>query len=133
MEVDAFQFESHLLDLVHSRVNFFICVNVISKFAREGGRKVVSCFFFDGDSPQNLHIGGQLLDFDQFINGIGSGIFHTVLLCPHEVTLILDGIRVHNLIFVGTYTHHSFQFVSGSAIESCSISVKVVQDGEGGI
>ena len=90
MEVDSFEFDAHLFDFMHSGVDFLISADVISKFARELGCEVVAFLFLNSDSPEDTHVGGNLFDFDELVDGVCSCVLHTVVLSPLEIALVFD-------------------------------------------
>ena len=118
VKMNSFEFNSHFLNLMHSWVNFFICVYIISELSRERSSKIISCFFFDGDSPEDAHIGGNLLDFDELVNWVCCGQFHTVVLSPLEIALVFDWIWVYDLVPTSSYIHHRFELCSGCTVKS---------------
>ena len=133
VEVDSFEFDAHLFDFMHSGVDFLVGADVISKFSRELGCKVVAFLFLDGDSPEDAHVGGNLFDFDELVDGVCSCVLHTVVLSPLEIALVFDWVRVNDWVSVCTNIHHWFKLSPGSAVESSSFPLQIVEQGEGGV
>lgn len=77
-------------------------VDVVSKFAGEGGGQFVAGILLDGNSPQDPHFGSDLLDLDQLVNRVGTGEADLVLLRPFQITLVLDWVRVDYVLFIGS-------------------------------
>ena len=68
VEMDSFQVNAEIPNLLHSHVYLLRGVDVISKFAREGGGELVTGLLLDGDSPKDPHLGSDLLDLNQLVN-----------------------------------------------------------------
>ena len=106
VEVDSFEFDAHLFDFVHPGVDFLVGADVISEFSGELGGEVVAFLFLDGDSPEDAHVGGNLFDFDELVDGVCSCVLHTVVLSPLEIALVFDRVRVNDGVSVCTNIHH---------------------------
>ena len=106
MEVDSFELDAHLFDFVHPGVDFLVGADVIPKFSGELGGEVVAFLFLDGDSPEDAHVGGNLFDFDELVDGVCSCVLHTVVLSPLEIALVFDGVRVNDGASIRTNIHH---------------------------
>ena len=133
MEVDAFEFDSHLLNLFHASVNFVFSVDVVSKLAGEDSGEVVGGFFLDGYPPKDAHVGSDFHYFHQLVNGVSRCIFDSLVFGPFQITLVLYRVRVDDVLLAGSHTHHRLKFGPGSAIESSSSRVEVVEEGQGGV
>lgn len=72
VEVNPLQLDSEILDLLESLLSLFNSINIVSEFIAELTGQVVSVFFLNSDSPQNLHLRGYRLYLDQFFQGISS-------------------------------------------------------------
>jgi len=51
MEMNTTDVHSHLSNFLHSFLHFFSSLKVISKFSWKRSRQIVTCIFFDWDSP----------------------------------------------------------------------------------
>lgn len=95
MEVNSVDFH---LDFIGNVFEFLFSVfwgdNIITKFIGKHGRELFGVIFRDRNSPENFHIRSDSFDFLQLLEGISSGVFHTLLSSEENVLLFLDWVGV---------------------------------------
>jgi hypothetical protein len=118
VEVNSFQLDAHLLDLLHSFVYLAGSVNVISKLPRKCSKLLVRIVLFDGNPPQDAHARSQLLNFYELVDGVCGRESHSILFCPGKIALILHWVGVDNGFDVSSDAEHSLYFSPGGAIKA---------------
>lgn len=109
VEVNTVETDTQFLsNILENFVGIFKGSNVITKFIGEDSGELLRVIFSNGNTPEDLHVGGDSLNLDDFINGISSSVKNIVLSSVEDILFFLNRIGVNH---VGSRDTH-FQTLS---------------------
>jgi hypothetical protein len=88
MKMYSLQPDPHLSNLAHPRMDLGLRIQIVPKLAREGRGQLIRGLLLNGDAPEDLHFGGELLDFEELVGGVGCGEADAVVRGPFQVVLV---------------------------------------------
>ena len=92
-------------------MDHFVVLEVVAEFAGKWGCQVIRSFFFDSDSPENLHVWSVFLDLDQLVDGVCGCELDSGFCGPDEIFFVFDRIGVDNVIKGNTSTETCLYFL----------------------